>query len=64
VCPKDERIMRQNNSDTDPESTDEREEEHDIKHFSLDTRGDCIDNFMTYNFMTYKRRRKEESPNP
>jgi hypothetical protein len=43
-----ERIMSQNNSDTDPESTDEREEEHDIKHFSLDKRGDCIDNFMTY----------------
>ncbi len=28
-----ERVMSQTNSDTDPESTDEREEEHDIKHF-------------------------------
>ena len=51
-----ERIMSQNNSDTDPESTDEREEEHDIKHFSLDKRGDCIDNFMTYNIAGFKHR--------
>ncbi len=28
-----ERIMSQNNSDIDPESTDEREEEHDINIF-------------------------------
>ena len=51
-----ERIMSQNNSDTDPESTDEREEEHDIKHFSLEKRGDCIDNFMTYNIAGFKHR--------
>ncbi len=41
--------MSQSNSDPNPESTDEREEEHEIKHFSLDKRGGCIDNFMTYN---------------
>ena len=51
-----ERIMSQSNSDIDPESTDEREEEHDIKHFSLDKRGDCIDNFMTYNIAGFKHR--------
>jgi hypothetical protein len=28
-----ERTMSQSNSDQDPESTDEREEEHEIKHF-------------------------------
>jgi hypothetical protein len=28
-----ERTMSQSNSDSDPESTDEREEEHEIKHF-------------------------------
>jgi hypothetical protein len=38
-----ERTMSQRNSDPDPESTDEREKEHEIKHFSLDKRGDCID---------------------
>ncbi len=51
-----ESIMSQSNSDTDPESTDEREEEHDIKHFSLDTRGDCLDSFITYNIAGYKHR--------
>jgi hypothetical protein len=29
-----ERIMSRSNSDPDPESTDEREEEHEIKFFS------------------------------
>jgi hypothetical protein len=48
--------MSQSNSDADPESTYEREEEHDIKHFSLDKRGDCIDNFMTYNIAGFKHR--------
>ncbi len=28
-----ERTMSQSNSDSDPESTDERKEEHEIKHF-------------------------------
>jgi hypothetical protein len=51
-----ERTMSQSNSDPDPESTDEREEEHEIKHFSLDKRGDCIDNFMTYNVAGFKHR--------
>jgi hypothetical protein len=44
-----ERTMSQSNSDPDPESTDECEEEHEINNFPLDERGDCIDNFMTYN---------------
>ena len=48
--------MSQSNSDTDPESTDEREEEHEIKHFPLDKRGDGIDNFMTYNIAGFKHR--------
>ena len=48
--------MSQSNSDSDPESTDERDEEHEIKHFSLDKRGDCIDNFMTYNIAGFKHR--------
>jgi hypothetical protein len=48
--------MIQSNSDQDPESTDEREEEHEIKHFSLDKRGGCIDNFMTCNFSGFKHR--------
>ena len=48
--------MSQSNSDPDPESTDEREEEHEIKHFLLDKRGDCIDNFMTYNIAGFKHR--------
>jgi hypothetical protein len=48
--------MNQSNSDPDPESTDEREEEHEIKHFLLDKRGDCIDNFMTYNVSGFKHR--------
>jgi hypothetical protein len=48
--------MSQSNSDPDPESTDEREKEHEIKHFSLDKRGDCIDNFMTYNIAGFKHR--------
>ncbi len=39
-----------------PESTDEREEEHEIKKNSLDKRGDCIDNFMTYNVSGFKHR--------
>jgi hypothetical protein len=51
-----ERIMSQSNSDTDPESTDEREEEHEIKHFSLHKRVDCLDNFMTYNIAGFKQR--------
>ncbi len=51
-----ERTTSQSNSDPDPESTDEREEEHEIKHFSLDKRGDCIDNFMTYNIAGFKHR--------
>jgi hypothetical protein len=51
-----ERTMSQSNSDPDPESTDEREEEHEIKHFSLEKRGDCIDNFMTYNIAGFKHR--------
>ncbi len=37
-----ERNMSQSNSDPDPESTDERKEEHKIKHFSLDKRGATI----------------------
>jgi hypothetical protein len=48
--------MRQSNSDPDPESTDERKEEHEIKHFSLDKRGDCLDNFITYNIAGLKHR--------
>jgi hypothetical protein len=48
--------MSQSNSDPDPESTDEREEEHKIKHFLLDKRGDCIDNFMTYNVSGFTHR--------
>ncbi len=48
--------MSQSNSDPDPESADEREEEHEIKHFSFDKRGDCIDNFMTYNIAGFKHR--------
>ncbi len=48
--------MSQSNSVTDPESTDEREEEYDIKLFSFDKRGDCIDNFMTYNIAGFKHR--------
>jgi hypothetical protein len=48
--------MSQSNSDPDPESTDEREEEHEIKHFSLDKRGDCIDNSITYNIAGFKHR--------
>jgi hypothetical protein len=51
-----ERTMSQSNSDPDPESTDEHEEEHEIKHFSLDKRGDCIDNFMTCNIAGFKHR--------
>jgi hypothetical protein len=51
-----ERTMSQSNSDPDLESTDEREEEHKIKHFPLDKRGDCIDNFMTYNIAGFKHR--------
>jgi hypothetical protein len=51
-----ERTMSQSNSDPDPESTDEREEDHEIKHFSLDKRGDCIYNFMTYNISGFKHR--------
>jgi hypothetical protein len=51
-----ETTMSQSNSDPDPESTNEREEEHEIKHFSLDKRGDCIDNFMTYNNAGFKHR--------
>ncbi len=35
-----ERNMSQGKSDPDPESNDEREEEHEIKHFSLDKRDD------------------------
>ncbi len=48
--------MSQSNSDPDRESTDEREEEHEIKHFSLDKSGDCIDKFMTYNIAGFKHR--------
>jgi hypothetical protein len=48
--------MSQSNSDPDPEYTDEREDEHEIKHFSLDKRGDCIDNFMTCNVSGFKHR--------
>jgi hypothetical protein len=44
------------NSDPDPESNDEREEEHEIKHFALDSRDDCIDNFITYNIAGFKHR--------
>jgi hypothetical protein len=51
-----ERIMSQSNSDLDPKSTDEREEEHEIKHFALDKRGDCIDNFITYTTAGFKPR--------
>ncbi len=52
--------MSQSNSDLDPKSTYEREEEHEIKHFSLDKRGDCIDNFMTYNIAGFKQRHSYE----
>ncbi len=31
-----ENTMSQSNSDPEPESTDEREDEHEIKHFSLE----------------------------
>ncbi len=48
--------MSQSNSDSDPESIDEREEDHEIKKISLDKRGDCIDNFMTYNIAGFKHR--------
>jgi hypothetical protein len=48
--------MIQSNSDPDLESTDEREEEHENKRFFLDKRGDCIDNFMTYNIVGFKLR--------
>jgi hypothetical protein len=51
-----ERTMSQSNLDPDPESTDEREEEHEIKHFSLDKRGDCVDDFITYNIAGFKHR--------
>jgi hypothetical protein len=51
-----ERTMSQSNSDPDPESTDEHEEEHEIKHFFLDKRGDCLDNFMIYNIAEFKHR--------
>jgi hypothetical protein len=51
-----EKAMSQSNSDPDPESTDKREEERKIKHFSLDKRGDCIDNFMTYNVSGFKHK--------
>jgi hypothetical protein len=51
-----ERTMSQSNLDPDPESTDEREEKPEIKHFSFDKRGDCIDNFMTYNIAGFKHR--------
>ncbi len=46
----------QKGPDSDPESTDKREEEHEIKKISLDKRGDCIDNFMTYNIAGFKHR--------
>jgi hypothetical protein len=52
--------VSQSNSDLDPEPTDEREEEHEIKHFSLDKRGDCLDNFMTYNIAGFKHRSSYE----
>jgi hypothetical protein len=32
--------------DPDPAFTTECGEEHEIKHFSLDTRGDCLDDFI------------------
>ncbi len=48
--------MSQSNSDPDPESTDERKEDHEIKHFLLEKRGDWIDNFMTYNVSGFKHR--------
>ncbi len=51
-----ERIMSQSNSDPDPESTDKRDEEHEIKIFSLDKRGDCLDNFITCNIAGFKHR--------
>jgi hypothetical protein len=51
-----ERTMSQSNSDPYPDSNDEREEEHEIKHFLLDKRGDCIDNFITYNIAGFKHR--------
>jgi hypothetical protein len=51
-----ERTMSQSNSDPDPESTDERKEEHEIQHFLLDKRGDYIHNFMTYNVSGFKHR--------
>jgi hypothetical protein len=40
----------------DNSASDEREEEHEIKHFSLDKRGDCLDNFITYNIAGFKHR--------
>ena len=51
-----ERTITQSSSDSDPKSTDEREEEHETKHFSLDERDDCIDNFITYSIAGFKHR--------
>jgi hypothetical protein len=51
-----ERNMSQGNSDPDHKSTDERKEEHEIKHFSLNKRGDYLDNFMTHNVPGFKNR--------
>jgi hypothetical protein len=51
-----ERTMSQSYSDPDPESTYQREEEYEIKHFSLDKRDDCIDSFMTHNVSGFKHR--------
>ena len=53
-----EKDMSQDDPDPDPDPafTNECGEEHEIKHFSLDTRGDCLDNFMTYQVSGFKSR--------
>ena len=51
-----EKDMSQDDPDPDPAFTNECGEEHEIKHFSLDTRGDCLDNFMTYQVSGFKIR--------
>jgi hypothetical protein len=44
-----DRDMSQNDPNLDRGSTDhDREEEHEIKHFSLDRRGECLDVFITF----------------
>jgi hypothetical protein len=51
-----EKDMSQDDPDPDPAFTNECGEEHEIKHFSLDTRGDCLDNVMTYRVSGFKSR--------